>query len=294
MPKRTDGRFNVLWCGAALLIVSLLLPRTLFAAPIMNGQVPIQLPPPAVPAPSAATPSLTQGVWLWVRTQYSDDSVVQSRNPNQYTLAFMDDGRVAIRADCNTGSATYTTDGTGGLTIQPGIMTLAACPPGSQDTVFLRDLMQTATYVFDGPQLVLNMRLDSGNMYFSPQSPTALVGPTWRVTGINNGMQAVVSTVSGTQVSMQFADDGRVSGDTGCNLYNGAYTLSGASITFGPMATTRRACASDDANAQEQQFLTALGNITTYELNGDRLTFRDSAGAMQVTAVRPTVQPPRP
>ena len=299
MPNRTDGRLRAPVIGAALLIASLVAPQALFAAPSVEAQVPVQLPPPprsGVPAPpvSAATPSLTQGVWLWVRTVYGDDSVVQSQNPNQYTVAFMDDGRVAIRADCNTGSATYTTDGAGGLTIQPGIMTLAACPPGSQDTVFLRDLMRTATYVFDGPQLVLNMSLDSGNMYFSPQSPMALVGPTWRVTGINNGMEAVVSTVAGTQVSMIFGDDGRVSGDTGCNMYNGAYTLSGASITFGPLATTRRACLSDDANRQEQQFLAALANTAVYELNGDRLTFRDNAGATQITAVRPTGQPPRP
>src|SRR4029079_1125418 len=98
---------------------------------------------------------LTQGVWLWTRTDYSDDSVLQSPNPNAYTVAFMDDGRVAIRADCNSGSATYTVNGAS-LTIQPGAMTLVACPPGSQDTVFVRDLGQVASYVFNG-RLVLNM-----------------------------------------------------------------------------------------------------------------------------------------
>jgi heat shock protein HslJ len=51
---------------------------------------------------------------------------------------------------------------------------------------------------------------------------------------------------------------------------------------------------SDDANQQEQQFLAALNATTTYELNGDRLTFRDTAGATQIVAARPTVQPARP
>jgi len=233
-------------------------------------------------------PTLTQGVWLWTRTEYSDDTVLRSPNPNAYTLAFMDDGRVAIRADCNTGSGSYTaTDSS--LTFGPAAITLAACPPGSQDAAFLRDLTQVVTYVFDGPQLVLNMKLDTGNMIFSPQSLTGLSGPTWRVTGYNNGMGGVVSTVSGTQLSMVFDTDGRVSGDTGCNTFTGPYTLSGSSISFGPLATTRRACLSDDANRQEQQFLAALDATTTYQLMGDRLTFRDDTGATQIQAVRPTM-----
>jgi heat shock protein HslJ len=203
----------------------------------------------------------------------------------------MDDGRVAIRADCNSGSATYTVNGAS-LTIQPGVMTLVACPPGSQDTVFLRDLMQVASYVFNGPQLVLNMRVDSGNMIFSPQSLTGLAGPTWRVTGYNNGMGGVVSILSGTQLSMVFGDDGRVSGNTGCNMFDGTYTLSGSSLSFGPLVTTRRACASEEANQQEQRFLAALEATTTYELAGDRLTLRNGDGAIQVQASRPTVEPP--
>jgi len=227
---------------------------------LTQGQVPVQVPLPSPSTSTQSTQHLTQGVWLWTRTTYSDDSVLQSQNPNAYTVAFMDDGRVAIRADCNTGSSTYAVNGSA-LTIQPGAMTLVACPPGSQDTIFLRDLFQVASYVFNGPQLVLNMRVDSGNMIFSPQSTTALAGPTWRVTGYNNGTGGVVSTVSGTEISMVFGDDGRVSGNSGCNMFNGSYMLSGSSLSFGPLATTRRACVSEEANQQEQLFLAALGDL---------------------------------
>jgi heat shock protein HslJ len=153
---------------------------TLWLALPLAWQVPVQVPSQG---PAAPSPSLTQGVWLWTRTDYGDGSVLRSPDPNAYTLAFMDDGHLAIRADCNSASATYTVNGSM-LSIQPGPMTLAACPPGSQDTVFLRDLFQVATYVFDGPRLVLNMRLDSGSMVFSPQSPTALAGPTELAPGL--------------------------------------------------------------------------------------------------------------
>ncbi|MBV9169283.1 MAG: META domain-containing protein [Chloroflexi bacterium] len=68
--------------------------------------------------------------------------------------------------------------------------------------------------------------------------------------------------------------------------------MSAGGISFGPIATTRRACLSDESNQQEQQFLAALAASSGYELVGDRLTFRDSDGATQIVAVRPTVAPP--
>lgn len=288
MAKPSHGRFRI--AAGALLFVSLLL-----VAQVAEGQVPVQLPPaPETPQPPGQLaepgPSLTQGVWLWTRTEFADGNVLQSQNPNTYTVAFNDDGRLAIRADCNSGSGTYTVDGSA-LTIQPGPMTLVACPPGSQDSDFLRDLLLPSAYEFDGPQLVLTLGSDAGRMVFSPQSLTGLSGPTWRVTGYNNGMDAVVSLVPGTQLSMLFGEDGRVSGDTGCNMFSGPYTLSGSKVSFGPLVSTRRACLADKANRQEQQFLAALAASTTYELNGDRLTFRDSNGSTQLTAVRPTVSP---
>ena len=57
-------------------------------------------------------------------------------------------------------------------------------------------------------------------------------------------------------------------------------------MSFGPLITTRRACMSEAANAQEQAFLAALEATTTFEMQGPA-TLRDADGAMQVTLVRP-------
>ncbi len=62
-------------------------------------------------APSATSPHLTRGVWLWIRTEYSDHSTLRSPDPNAYTLASMDDGRLTIEADCNTVMTTYILSG---------------------------------------------------------------------------------------------------------------------------------------------------------------------------------------
>jgi heat shock protein HslJ len=250
-------------------------------APMVYAQVPVQVPPP--PSAPFTSGSITQGRWLWQRTQYSDGATLAASDPSKYTITLLDGGRISIQADCNSGSSSYTlTDAQ--LTIHPGAMTLVACEPGSQDTVFLRDLLQVGTYVFDGQQLVLNLRADSGNMMFIPMAPASLNGVTWRITGYNNGQGGVVSVVEGTLLTAIFGDDGTVSGDTGCNMYRGAYAVAGSAVTFGPLITTRRACLSDAASAQEQAFLAAISASSAYQLVGDRLTLQDATGAAEVTA----------
>ena len=240
-----------------------------------------------VPMLASADGALTQNVWLWQRTTYADGTTIVCSAPGNYSLAFLDTGMYSVQADCNQGSGTYTVDGSQ-LTLQPGPMTRAACPPGSQDTVFLRDLGRIATHVFDGENLVLNLQMDSGNMIFSPRPPSSLTGPAWQVLSVNNGRGAVVSVLADTQLDVTFGENGIVSGTTGCNNYRGLYTVTGATIAFGSLVSTRRACPSEEAAAQEQAFLAALAASTRYEPRGDRLTLRNDAGAAQVDLVRPT------
>lgn len=253
---------------------------------------PAQVPRPAPPA-SAQPPAgtITQRLWLWQRTAYSDGTTIVASDPSKYTLAFLADGRFSILADCNRGTGSYSL-ARPQLTLRPGPLTLAACGPASQDGVFLRDLQRVASHVFDGELLVLNLQVDGGHMVFAPQPPVSLAGVAWRVQSVNNGRGGVVSVLAETQLSATFGDDGAVNGDTGCNLYRGPYTVSGSTIAFGPLTSTRRACLSNAAAAQEQAFLAALATSTRFELVGDGLTLRDAAGATQVVLVRPTIQPP--
>ena len=80
-----------------------------------------------------------------------------------------------------------------------------------------------------------------------------------------------------------FGADGSLSGFAGCNTYTASYeTAGGDAIAITDVATTRKACA-DDAMEVEQQFVAALGNATTYTLAGDTLTLRDAGGSTQVT-----------
>jgi len=70
------------------------------------------------------------------------------------------------------------------------------------------------------------------------------------------------------------AQDQTVSGFSGCNRYRGSYSSDGNSnhgtpLKFGPMASTKRACAGDDEI--ERTYLKALGDVDSYRIQGSSL-----------------------
>jgi len=98
-----------------------------------------------------------------------------------------------------------------------------------------------------------------------------LTGTEWRLISFGpSGAEA--SLVAGTTVTLKFGEDGRASGSTGCNSYGGTYQVRGDNITFGRLISTRRACLDQNANQQEQRFLSALEAANRFRLSSDRLT----------------------
>ena len=79
-------------------------------------------------------------------------------------------------------------------------------------------------------------------------------------------------------ITLQFAE-GSATGSGGCNQYRATYTDSGSSLTFGPIAATKRACVEPERNRQETEYFDALARVASYEISGDRLTLRDASGA---------------
>jgi len=109
---------------------------------------PIMIPPSM---PSAAQ-ELGGGAWHWEGPE--GNPVPRER----YTVEFTGDGRVLVLADCNRGSSRYTQDAGGRLTLAPIATTKMACPAGSQDTAFLRQLGAVEGYRVDAGTLQLQLR----------------------------------------------------------------------------------------------------------------------------------------
>lgn len=163
--------------------------------------------------------------------------------------------------------------------------TQMACPQDVMDqaSVFQGALRRANAWRMEGGQLQL---LDGAAVVatFAPLAKT-LAGTSWRVTGYNNGKQAVASVLQDTRLGFAFANDGKVEGTAGCNRFTGTYASDGAALSFGPLAATRMACAKPEKiMEQEQQFLTALGTVATARFEGDRLELRAGDGALAVSA----------
>jgi heat shock protein HslJ len=107
-------------------------------------------------------------VWQWVRTLYNDDRKSAPSKPQNYTIQFLEAGKVNVRADCNLKGGTYSREGKR-LSINITHSTMAACEEGSMEELFIRDLTGAAILFFQAGDLYIDLRFDTGTMKFSKQ-----------------------------------------------------------------------------------------------------------------------------
>jgi heat shock protein HslJ len=89
-----------------------------------------------------------------------------------------------------------------------------------------------------------------------------------------------------SHTTLHFLKDGRVAGDTGCNRYNGSTEISGASISFDPMAGTRKACAPALMD-QEMKFYQAVAKVVSWEVaDTGLLHLKEANGNTKIRAWR--------
>jgi heat shock protein HslJ len=122
----------------------------------------------AVPVAAPATEAQIMNiVWQWsdlVETLPAAQSVVP--DPQNYTITFLEDGTIGIKADCNVVGGHYTLDGAS-LSIQIGPSTMAFCGEQSLDQQYLALLGQVyAAEMADG-RLFLQLAADAGRMGFN-------------------------------------------------------------------------------------------------------------------------------
>lgn len=105
-------------------------------------------------------------VWQWVRTRYQNDtSPAPPSGAPGYTMQLKQDGTVRVRGDCNRAGGTFILNGSS-LAVTISHSTRAACPEGSLEDVYLRDLNRTNGWLLKNGRLSLDLRLDSGTMEF--------------------------------------------------------------------------------------------------------------------------------
>lgn len=251
--------------------------------------------------------------WQWVKTAYGDDSVVVAGDPSRYTLYFDENGQVAVRFDCNGGGGSYVVDGSS-LLFGPLVTTLMACPEDSQATTFAKDLAEVYSYVIEDGHLYLSLKLDTGIMEFAPveqesATPTEeateeaveeatpmpteeateepaeesagneLAGTSWQwIQTIYEGDMVVLAN-DPSRYTLTFNADGTVGVQLDCNSGGSSYTVDGSSLTFGPIVSTKMACAD---SSQANVFAEDLAAVNSYVIADGNLHLTTSTdGVME-------------
>jgi heat shock protein HslJ len=220
----------------------------------------------------------------WVLSTLNGNAPVDGA---QVTLNFGEDGRATGSDGCNRFFGPYTIE-KDALTFGPTAGTLMTCPPAlmAQSRDFARALGATKTFALQGGALVLMDDAGAALAIFTALN-TELAGTEWNVISYNNGRQAVVSLIRDTAITLAFSDDGRVTGNAGCNNFMGSFTQSKSTINFSPLASTRKLCpAPEGVMTQETLFLKALESAATWRMDGDQLELRAKDNALAVSLRR--------
>lgn len=232
------------------------------------------------PAGGAAVP--LEGT-AWQLDQISGPNHASTNGLTRPVTLRFESGRISGYSGCNNFSGSYRLED-GRVTVGPVASTQMACPePGaSVERAFHQALAGTLQYSIDGDALTLSST-SGATLRFDRQPPPRLAGVKWKVTSFNNGRQAVVGVIGQARLAISF-DDGKVSGDAGCNTFHGTYTSRDGGIEIGPLATTRRAC-EEPLMTQEREFLAALASTVKWSIDGNVLDMHRADGERTIWAV---------
>ena len=133
----------------SILILSIVLPVAMYSTTWAGGMPDIE--------------DITDGVWSWNQSLYNNDQKSVPPDPSFYTVAFNPDGTINIRADCNRGGGTFSTEGKR-ITIEVTHTPRAMCPPESLEQTFIKDLNAADVFFFSDGNLYIDLKYHKGTM----------------------------------------------------------------------------------------------------------------------------------
>ncbi len=96
-----------------------------------------------------------------------------------------------------------------------------------------------------------------------PTGDAGLEGTDWSIEAVGG-----TTLAPDPPATLSVEPGGQVAGQTGCNQFNGTVSVDGAALTFGPLATTRKACEAG-LMEQERAILDALAGVTGWSVAAD-------------------------
>ena len=112
---------------------------------------------------------------------------------------------------------------------------------------------------------------------------TASIQGQWKLISYGS-VPNQIPAMADVETMIDFDNEGRMSGNVGCNNFGGAYTVDGDMIEFGPVMTTEMFCEAV-ADQESGTFATLQGTVS-FELNGNLLTITSADGNSSVILER--------
>jgi heat shock protein HslJ len=110
----------------------------------------------------------------------------------------------------------------------------------------------------------------------SPTANLPLEGTLWQLASYVGPEGGELQVPDGLTATARL-ESGSVAGNGGCNEYTGTYTLDGDALTFGPVASTRMACAGP-GDALETAYFAAIGRVESYVIDDVTLVMKNADG----------------
>lgn len=231
--------------------------------------------------PDSQDPAALEGV-QWT---LSASSETQTDLTTLGVEAEFDGTRMAGFSGINRYTGPYEASADGTFEGGPFASTMMAGPPKAMaaETAYLKLVDAAEKFEIADGRLTLTTG-DGKTLTYQVAKPFELAGSSWKVTGYNNGKEAVTSPLFDAELTLTFGSDGTASGNGGVNNFNGPFESDTEAVKIGPLATTKMA-GSAELMQQEQQYLTALQAATEWGVSNGILSMRDGEGATQIVAV---------
>ncbi|GAA1032288.1 hypothetical protein GCM10009557_30320 [Virgisporangium ochraceum] len=189
--------------------------------------------------------------------------------------------KISVQAGCNTAEGPARIEGTK-LVVEDFASTAIGCEQAlQQQDEWVHGFFRAGpTWELTGNDLVLksaDLELTfTDRAVAEPARP--LIDTKWALNTVVGAGGTASSVPAGVSATITFAADGRVTGNTGCNAFGGTATVAGDQITFGDLASTRRACVGA-AGSLEADVLRVLEGTAKYRIEGDRLILEAADGS---------------
>lgn len=232
---------------------------TLIITLIILGSVSLVACSQATPTPTAEATPPPLALTNWRLVSMNDVPVEEGFSS---FLIFADEEGLYGYSGCNLFTSSYELMDSQ-INISPVPTSARVCDDNikAKEEAVILVLNSASNYALEGQTLKLTNPDATRRATYEQMEPFPLEGTSWVLSAYNDGQGALVTVTEGSEISIDFAEGGQLSGTSGCNNYNASYEVDRHSIVIGPVASTLMACDQPEGvMEQESNYLRALEN----------------------------------